>query len=64
MACQGCGCEACECDDYEDFDDSFCPECHGEGTGMSDCIDDLCNGGEVPCMHGNWDAYRCQTCGA
>lgn len=64
MACLGCGCESCECEDYEDFDDPFCPECDGERTGQSDCIDDICNGGEVPCMHGDWSTYPCSTCGA
>lgn len=49
-------------DDYGD-DEGSCPECGDEGTGISDCIDDLCNGGDVPCMHGEWVEIPCGTCG-
>lgn len=42
-------------DDIDDdqFDDDGCPECaDGESLDsmQSACIDDLCHGGEVPCM--------------
>lgn len=54
----------------DDFDDDFdpdgpCPEC-GDGDferAQSACIDDLCHGGEVPCMHGDWSTLPCSTCG-
>ena len=49
-------------DDYED--EGLCPECGGEGTEQSDCIDDLCHGGDVPCMHGEYSMIPCSTCGA
>lgn len=51
----------------EDYDDGGgCQEC-GDGENpdslKSACIDDLCHGGDVPCMHGEWDALPCGTCG-
>lgn len=43
-----------------------CPQC-GDGEDMNDwesaCIDDLCHGGEVPCMHGDHARLRCGLCG-
>lgn len=40
-----------------------CEECDGDGgTGQSNCIDDLCNGGDVPCMHGDNTEYTCESC--
>lgn len=40
-----------------------CEECGGEGgTGQSNCIDDMCNGGDVPCLHGDDTEYTCGTC--
>ena len=29
----------------------------------SACIDDMCHGGEVPCMHGDWARLPCSACG-
>lgn len=55
-------------DEYEDdyLDDDGCPEC-GDGDELdswqSACIDDLCHGGEVPCMHGDWARLPCGLCG-
>lgn len=47
-------------------DDDLCPECGGgeePDSWQSACIDDLCHGGEVPCMHGEWARLRCGLCG-
>lgn len=52
-------------DDYWDDPDGTCPEC-GDGDiefAQSACIDDLCHGGEVPCMHGSWAVIPCGLCG-
>lgn len=52
-------------DDYGDDDDG-CPECSdGEepDSWQSACPDDLCHGGEVPCMHGDYARLRCSLCG-
>lgn len=54
--------------EYDDCDgeDDACPEC-GDGYDpelwQSACIDDLCHGGEVPCMHGSYARLPCSTCG-
>jgi hypothetical protein len=43
-----------------------CPECAGGAepdTWQSACIDDLCRGGEVPCMHGSYARLPCWLCG-
>ena len=51
--CAWCGEEWARCE---------CPCEYCDGTGLSDesaCIDDLCHGGEVPCMHGDWAALPC-----
>ena len=59
--------EYCE-DCYETFDKCTCPcpQCD-DGEDMncweSACIDDLCHGGEVPCMHGDYARLRCGLCG-
>lgn len=29
----------------------------------SACPDDLCHGGEVPCMHGDYTRLPCSACG-
>ena len=52
-------------DDYEfdDGSDDYCPHCDNGEILESACVDDLCHGGEVPCMHGDWSALRCQFCG-
>ncbi len=54
-----------EYDDRYD-DDDCCPEC-GDGEELdswqSACIDDLCHGGEVPCMHGDYARLPCGLCG-
>jgi hypothetical protein len=55
-------------DDIDDdqFDDGSCPEC-GDGDPSfgreSACIDDLCHGGDVPCMHGDYAVIPCGLCG-
>lgn len=52
----------------DDYDDDYdpegrCPEC-GDGEHLqSSCIDDLCHGGDVPCMHGDWSTLPCSLCG-
>lgn len=57
-----------EDDDRYDDDDSHgcCPECM-DGTEpdswQSACPDDLCHGGEVPCMHGDYARLSCPLCG-
>lgn len=51
--------------DYDVDPDDECPEC-GDGDPdclQSACIDDLCHGGEVPCMHGDWSTIPCSFCG-
>lgn len=53
-------------DDFDDrYEDDGCPECDdGEpDTWASACIDDLCHGGEVPCMHGDYARLPCSLCG-
>lgn len=53
-------------DDDEFADDGRCPTC-GDGEAFdlleSGCIDDLCHGGEVPCMHGDFTTIPCSACG-
>lgn len=52
--CEDCGAELMR---------DVCEDCGGEGgSGESNCCDDLCNGGEVPCMHGDETEYTCGTC--
>lgn len=51
--------------DYDD-DPDYCPECGDADnfeTARSACSDDLCHGGEVPCMHGDWSVLPCSLCG-
>jgi hypothetical protein len=60
-------------DEYFESEDyrEGCPECGSTGPGdpgepdgwRSACIDDLCYGGEVPCMHGDDDRLPCSVCG-
>jgi hypothetical protein len=54
-----------EYEDYmaDDYDDGSCPECGDEGSGLSGCFDDLCHGGDVPCMHGDYRMLPCSCCG-
>ncbi len=40
----------CDCEDNPD-------------SWESGCIDDLCHGGEVPCMHGDYARLPCSRCG-
>lgn len=43
-----------------------CPECGDDEDlfwAQSACIDDMCHGGEVPCMHGDWARLPCHLCG-
>ena len=55
-----------ELDDEENGifdDDEGCPACGYGEEGESACIDDLCHGGDVPCMHGDYSRLRCHLCG-
>lgn len=54
--CEDCYAPLSQCD-------CQCPECWDEGSGESACWDDLCHGGEVPCMHGDWREIPCNICG-
>ena len=47
-------------DEYEDDEFEGCGQC---GNGDPDSIDDLCHGGQVPCMHGDYARLRCGICG-
>ncbi len=50
----------------DDPDDDGCPQCgwpYDCWDEQSACIDDLCHGGRVPCMHGNMDTLPCALCG-
>lgn len=47
-----CDCPCWQCGDSEEPD-----------SWESACIDDLCHGGEVPCMHGDWSRLPCSACG-
>lgn len=52
--------------DFYDDQDEGCPECcDGEEPDdwQSVCVDDLCHGGEVPCMHGDYSILPCGLCG-
>lgn len=54
-------------EDYDEYDDEY-GTCSGCGDGdfemaRSACIDDLCRGGEVPCMHGDLSMLPCPLCG-
>lgn len=58
--------------DAPDFDDddeysNFCPQCGWPDvepdSWESACIDDMCHGGEVPCMHGDYARLQCGSCG-
>ena len=53
-------------DELYDDDNGRCPACFdGEepDAWQSGCIDDLCHGGEVPCMHGDYTTMACALCG-
>ena len=54
-----------DCDEIVD-QDYGCPEC-GDGEEpdlwQSACWDDLCHGGDVPCMHGDYSKLPCGICG-
>ena len=52
----------------DDYDDDYLEGCDQCGDGDPDswesaCIDDLCHGGPVPCMHGDYARLRCGLCG-
>lgn len=52
--------------DDELYRDEGCPECDDGQTPemwQSACIDDMCHGGEVPCMHGDYARLPCGICG-
>ena len=51
--------EGREAEDFEDFYDDACPDCHDEGWVVV-CIDDICHG-QGWCMHGDGD-MPCSTC--
>lgn len=46
--------------EFED-DDGLC-DCDHPDSWESACIDDLCHGGEVPCMHGDYAKLPCPRC--
>jgi hypothetical protein len=52
-------------DGYDLDDDNYCPRCGDEepDSWESACPDDLCHGGEVPCMHGDYARLPCALCG-
>lgn len=55
-----------EYEDFEDPDDDTCPQCGWPDDcwdEQSSCIDDLCHGGPVPCMHGDTGTLPCGLCG-
>ncbi len=43
--------------------DYTCWQCGGDGHMGSDCIDDCCHGGDIPCMHGDTTTIPCDVCG-
>lgn len=46
-----------------DFDyPENCWNCGGTGYLGSDCDDDMCHGGDVPCLHGDTGEIRCDIC--
>lgn len=50
----------------DDGMDDACPACGGgdePDLWESACWDDLCHGGEVPCMHGDYSRLPCSICG-
>ncbi len=58
--CGAAGSYQCICDDFEG-----CGQC-GDGdpdSWESACVDDLCHGGDVPCMHGSYARLKCGVCG-
>jgi hypothetical protein len=53
-------------DDDQFYDGEGCPQCedgHEPDSWESACWDDLCHGGEVPCMHGDYARLPCGLCG-
>lgn len=54
-------CPRCKCCTLDDGDD--CWQCGGDGAGVIDCCDDLCQGTEDDeCMHGDGH-LPCDECG-
>ena len=56
--CPSClmGLASCDCP---------CPGCGDGDLGWAEsgCIDDMCYGGDVPCMHGDYAVIPCGLCG-
>lgn len=52
-----------EIDDDQFDDDGPCDCEDNPDSWESACIDDLCHGGEVPCMHGDYARLPCSMCG-
>ena len=52
-------------DEYEDDEFEGCAQCGDSDPDSweSACVDDLCHGGQVPCMHGDYARLRCGVCG-
>ena len=47
-------------------DKDYCDACgnmENPDSWQSACIDDMCHGGEVPCMHGSYAILPCSFCG-
>ncbi len=52
----------CSTDDYVECERCGWP--HQEvDSWESACVDDMCHGGGVPCMHGSYSKLRCDSCG-
>lgn len=56
------GVRVCEDSQRHDDDAGPCWQCSGRGHLGSACIDDLCHGGGVPCMHEDHRVIPCDIC--
>jgi hypothetical protein len=50
-------------DNWDIDDDEECDCDQDPESWESACIDDMCHGGEVPCMHGSYARLPCLRCG-
>jgi len=61
--CDAADSDQCVCMDDDEYEG--CGQC-GDGdpdSWESACIDDLCHGGQVPCLHGSYARLKCGVCG-